>query len=200
MALREDYSPSDSTELWTHFNDTNRGVNRIGQTWRGMFGGGIGAGAVDVAAQFNAGQNVAPDLNRVGSPYGATITMDTPPVRASNGRRFAIDPGPYRLHCRFNWETKDVDGLVWAGILINPTDSGQNYIGALSGILMDENTANVRRNGKPAWAGVSVESSTEVDLVPGDTFMFVTRYEGPGTCGLRFNEKWTKVEVTRIGH
>jgi len=52
MALREDYSPSDSTELWTHFNDTNRGVNRIGQTWRGQFGGGVGAGApvdVDIA-------------------------------------------------------------------------------------------------------------------------------------------------------
>jgi len=30
----------------------------------------------------------------------------------------------------------------------------------------------------------------------------VTRYEGPAgtTNGLRFNARWTKFEVTRIGH
>lgn len=204
--LRDDYGPSDSTELWNHFNDTNKGVNQIGTTARYWFRGGRGSNPDKyVTEHYPSGANIAPDFNIAGGMYARATTMANPPVRAANGRRFSIpDPGPYRITLRANW-AHAAQGYVLAMIALNPQDAGQNNIGALTGTILVENpstatTTAIDPNTTDLFVGASAEASIEYDFQEGDTFMAITRQRTGASLGLRFFEAWTFLTVTRIGH
>lgn len=208
MALREDYGPGDSTDLWTHFNNTNKGVNQIGQTARYWFRAGRWTNPdKEISESYPSGANIAPDFNLAGGMYARATTMTNPPVRAANGRRFTIpDGGPYRVTFHANWAmTSMPSGYVWASIQLNGSDAGQNQIGSLSGTMIAERAAAARMelldpSGADSFVGATAEVSIEYDFEPGETFMAVTRQVTGANLGLRFHETWTSLTVTRIGH
>ena len=198
MALREDFGRGDSARIYEHLNEITRGVNQIGQTWRGVLAG------AQTSLRVDNDRHYAPQLFVPGPPWGMYTTMDPLPARSANGRAWTFPPGPYEFGFQVNWDSLNVDGIVWCGIQQGADDAGADYFGNLTGIQIAESPPQPIRPGVvPLWSGVTAIARCHVDLRLNEKILFWFRHNNTtngSTLDVRRGAFRTYAWATRLGH